>query len=260
MIQDCWWNDGALIKLFSVTAHWVWFDFAHIFSSFVSRLLLQHLPCVWRQLRRLKWYVFVIFDIMVVILLFWFSNAWRWWCAWCGDDGSALDCDVSRHVASYVTVACAAWCWWLQCLLWGCLVMQLRDAFLMPMLCSILRCFPCKWFHVKWWLRDDCDVVAAFCCCFFDYWICEAWPPFFCLKVFACLLLFVILFIFLFIVYLSGEKILRLSHLRSVRNLFHLIKFDKKLKICEDYIVYLEMAKNNKVFVVYFNKVFVVFE
>ena len=29
---------------------------------------------------------------------------------------------------------------------------------------------------------------------------------------------------------------------------FNNIKFDKKLKICEDYIVYLEMAKNNKVF------------
>ena len=26
--------------------------------------------------------------------------------------------------------------------------MQLRDVFLMPMLCSILRCFPCKCFHV----------------------------------------------------------------------------------------------------------------
>ena len=46
--------------------------------------------------------------------------------------------------------------------------MQLRDAFLMPMLCSILRCFPCKCFHVKWWLRDDCDDVAAFCCCVFS--------------------------------------------------------------------------------------------
>ena len=57
--------------------------------------------------------------------------------------------------------------------------MQLRDAFLMPMLCSILRCFPCKCFHVKWRLRDDCNVVAAFCCCFFDFRICEALAAFF---------------------------------------------------------------------------------
>ena len=46
--------------------------------------------------------------------------------------------------------------------------MQLRDVFLMPMLCSILRCFPCKCFHAKLWLRDDCDVVAAFCCYVFS--------------------------------------------------------------------------------------------
>ena len=72
--------------------------------------------------------------------------------------------------------------------------MQLRDVFLMPMLCSILRCCPCKCFHVKLWLRDDCDVVAAFCSFFlliFEF--ARRCLTFFCLKVVVCLLLFVLL-------------------------------------------------------------------
>ena len=72
--------------------------------------------------------------------------------------------------------------------------MQLRDVFLMPMLCSNLQCFPCKCFHVKLWLRDDCDVVAAFRCFFL---LIFEFPrrclTFFCLKVVACLLLFALL-------------------------------------------------------------------
>ena len=73
--------------------------------------------------------------------------------------------------------------------------MQLRDVFLMPMSCSILRCFPCKCVHAKWWLRDDCDVVAAFCCRVFSIIeFVRRCLTFFCLKVFACLLLFALLF------------------------------------------------------------------
>jgi len=31
MIEDCWWNDGAVMALLAITAHWVWFAFAHYF-------------------------------------------------------------------------------------------------------------------------------------------------------------------------------------------------------------------------------------
>ena len=32
MIQDCRWNDGAVMALLATTAHWVWFAFAHYFG------------------------------------------------------------------------------------------------------------------------------------------------------------------------------------------------------------------------------------
>ncbi len=179
--STCWWSSDALMKLFSIIAHWVWFDFAHIVTSLVSKLLLQHLPCLWRQFLRLKWCVFVIFAIMVVILLFWFSNAWRWWCPWCGDDSSALDCDVSRRVAYHGCMCCVV-------LMIAMFVVRLFGdavarrvshadvAFNIAMLS--LQMLSCE-VVVAWWLRCCCRVLLFV---FFDFWICDAWPPFFVWK------------------------------------------------------------------------------
>ena len=173
---------------FFIIAHWVWFDFAHIISSFVSKLLLRHLPCLWRQLRRLKWYVSVIFDIMVVILLFWFSNAWRWWCPWCGDDGSALDCDVSRRVVCHGCMCCVV-------LMIAVFVVRLfGDAvarrvshadvvFNIAMLS--LQMLSCE-VVVAWWLRCCCRVLLLFFR-FLNLWGVATFFVWKCLRACCCL-------------------------------------------------------------------------
>ena len=176
--DDCWWKwfkivDEVPMFLWScfIIAHWVWFDFAHIISSFVSRLLLQHLPCVWRQLRRLKWYVFVILDIVVVIIFMTILYLWRWWCPWCGDDGSALDCDVSRRVVCHGCMCCVV-------LMIAMFVVRLfGDAvarrvshadvvFNIAMLS--LQMLSCE-VAVAWWLRCCCRVLLLF------FWFLNLW-------------------------------------------------------------------------------------